>query len=217
MNGLQSSVKNGLILAAFALLSTGLTTMTWVMTKDQIQSEKEKALLRAIAELVPADRFANDPYADCTLITHEKLLGSKEPQPTWRLRDEDGKPVAAVISSVAPNGYNGRIEIIVGHYFKQSLLAGARVTAHKETPGLGDKIEAHKSRWILQFNETSTQQLKMDDWQVKKDGGQYDAFTGATITPRAVLLAIGKNIDYFNQHQQDIFSAPSNCFVEENP
>ncbi|MCP3674632.1 MAG: electron transport complex subunit RsxG [Gammaproteobacteria bacterium] len=216
MNSLQSSAKNGLILAAFALLSAGLTAMTWLLTKDQIQSEKEKALFRAIAELVPTDRFANDPYTDCTLITHEQLLGSKDPQPTWRLRDADGKPVAAVISSIAPNGYNGKIKIIVGHYFKQSLLAGARVTEHKETPGLGDKIETQKSRWIMQFADTSTQQMKMDDWQVKKDGGQYDAFTGATITPRAVLLALGKNIDYFNQYQHQIFSAPSNCFVEQS-
>jgi len=212
--GLKSGLRNGLILALFAMLSTGLTTVTWLMTKDRIQTEKELALLRAISELVPADRFANDPYRDCTLLTNTQLLGSETPQSAWRLRDAEGKPVGVVISSVAPNGYNGAIELIVGHYVDHTngnSLAGVRVTEHKETPGLGDKVSEQKSDWILQFADTHTADMKTQDWQVKKDGGQYDAFTGATITPRAVLSAISKNIDYFNHYQEQIFAAPSNC------
>jgi len=215
-----SSLRNGLILAAFALLSTGLTAITWVLTKDRIQSEKELALLRAISQLVPADRFANDPYQDCTLITFIQCYFHSVQRCCWRLRDVNGKPVAVVISSIAANGYNGKIELIVGHYFTPSTktqhkLAGVRVTDHKETPGLGDKVDPLKSDWILQFAGLQTEKINQQHWQVKKDGGQFDAFTGATITPRAVLQAVGKNISYFTQNQQQIFSAAANCNVSD--
>ena len=217
--GLKNGLRNGLILATFALLSTGLTTITWLLTKERIQTEKELALFRAISELVPSDRFTNDPYHDCTLLFNAQLLGSEEPQSAWRLRDAKGAPVAVVISSIAPNGYNGKIELIVGHYVNNSSansLAGVRVTEHKETPGLGDKVNPQKSDWILQFANIVTAAMKKEDWQVKKDGGQFDAFTGATITPRAVLSAISKNIDYFYQYQDQIFTAPANCFAEQD-
>jgi electron transport complex protein RnfG len=223
----SNSMRNGIILAIFALVTTGLTALTWVLTKDQIESEKELALLRAISELVPAELYSNDPYRDCVLLTNEKLLGTDQPQQAWRLRNTQGN-VAVLISSLAPNGYNGTINIIVGHYLNNDLnnylnnnldknsldkttLAGVRVTNHKETPGLGDKIETRKSNWILQFADLSTQNVKKDYWQVKKDGGDFDAFTGATITPRALLSAVSKNIDYFHQHQESIFTAPANC------
>ena len=216
VSGVKNSLKNAYILALFALLSTGLTALTWIMTKDRIQTEKELALLRAISELVPTKLYDNDPYRDCTLLTDNTLLGTDNPQQAWRLRDTDGKPVAALISSVAPNGYNGKIEIIVGHYFTTTnkTLAGVRVTDHKETPGLGDKISLNKSNWMLQFAGMNSTEMNEQNWQVKKDGGRFDAFTGATITPRAVLSAIAKNIEYFKQNQQHIFTAPANCIID---
>lgn len=214
--GTSNGLRNGLILAIFALVSTGLTTITWVMTKEQIQSEKEKALLRAISELVPANMYNNDPYNDCTLLTDPQLLGTTKPQQAWRLRDADGNAVAALLTSVAPNGYNGAIEIIVGHLASTPHeLAGVRVTAHKETPGLGDKINTNKSDWITQFAGIKTDNKQAKYWLVKKDGGTFDAFTGATITPRAVLAAIGKNIKYFNQHRHEIFNAAANCHIKK--
>ena len=171
MSSTKNSLRNGFILAIFALVTTGLTALTWLLTKDQIESEKELALLRAISELVPAERYTNDPYRDCVLLSDELLLGSKKPQKAWRLRDEVGN-LAVLISSVAPNGYNGAINIIVGHYLNininltldktsaiKTTLAGVRVTNHKETPGLGDKIETRKSNWILQFANMSTHNI----------------------------------------------------------
>jgi electron transport complex protein RnfG len=219
LSSASNSMRNGIILAIFALVTTGLTALTWLLTKDQIESEKELALLRAISELVPAELYTNDPYRDCVLLTNEVLLGTKEPQHAWRLRNAEGN-VAVLISSIAPNGYNGAISIIVGHYLdkndlNKTSLAGVRVTNHKETPGLGDKIETRKSNWILQFADLSTNNVGQDYWQVKKDGGNFDAFTGATITPRALLSAVSKNIDYFHQHQESIFSAPANCLPTE--
>jgi Na+-translocating ferredoxin:NAD+ oxidoreductase subunit G len=213
---ISSISKNAMILGAFALVSIGLTSVTYLLTKDKIQSEKELALFKALSELVPSEQFANDPYYDCTLMSHKELLGSNQPQAIWRLRDANQQPVAAVISSVAPNGYSGSIELIVGHY-TDGRLAGVRVTEHQETPGLGDKIERQKSDWILSFNQLNPQQLSASDWQVKKDGGQFDAFTGATITPRAVVAAVKRNIDFFKANQSAIFTAPNNCFIEPEP
>jgi len=128
--------------------------------------------------------------------------------------------VGVVISSVAPDGYNGKIFLIVGHYLGPkgdpvaTKLAGVRVTEHNETPGLGDKIHAAKSDWILQFADILTHKIIPKDWQVRKDGGQFDAFTGATITPRAVLSAIRKNTQYFKAHSEQLFSAPANCVTD---
>ncbi len=218
LNGLQK----GLILGVFALLSIGLTVITWQLTKERIQSEKEKALLMAISDLIPAEHFANDPYRDCTLIKDQQLLGSDEPQSAWRLRDADDNPVGVVISSVAPDGYNGKISLIVGHFLGppgdaiSTRLAGVRVTEHNETPGLGDKIHIAKSDWIRQFADIPTHIIIPDDWQVKKDDGQFDAFTGATITPRAVLSAIRKNSQYFKTNSEQLFAAPSNCQKDES-
>ncbi len=221
ITGLASGLRNGIILAIFALISTGLTSITWMVTKEQIQTEKELALLRAISEIVPAELYSNDPYRDCILLTDRNLLGSNDALPAWRLRDKDGLPVAVLISSVAPNGYSGAIEMIVGHYSSSNknsqktagTLAGVRVSSHKETPGLGDKVETRKSDWILQFAGLDSGSLKSNVLKVKKDGGQFDAFTGATITPRAVLAAIDKNIQYFKNNEQMLFSKPANCEV----
>jgi len=215
----KSGVRNGLILALFALISTGLTAFTWLLTRDKIQTEKELALLRAISEIVPPDHYANDPYRDCVLLTDETLLGTDEPRPAWRLRDKAGENIAVLITSNASNGYNGKIEIIVGHFATahkghSNKLAGVRVTSHQETPGLGDKVEVKKSNWILQFSDLDKNSLESKDWKVKKDGGKFDAFTGATITPRAVLAAIEKNNQYFEQHEQQLFAEPANCPVD---
>ncbi|MCP4273231.1 MAG: electron transport complex subunit RsxG [Gammaproteobacteria bacterium] len=221
-SGVLNGLQKGLILGAFALLSIGLTVITWQLTKERIQSEKEKALLMAISDLIPTEHFANDPYRDCTLIKDQQFLGSEESQSAWRLRDADNNPVGVVISSVAPDGYNGKISLIVGHFLgpegetNSTKLAGVRVTEHNETPGLGDKIDAAKSNWILQFAGSPTHKIIPDDWQVKKDGGGFDAFTGATITPRAVLSAIQKNTQFFKANSEQLFSAPSNCQKDES-
>ena len=210
---LQSMFKNATVLAVFALVSVGLTSLTYLMTRDKIQSEREQAVYKALTEIIPEDQFDNDPYRDCIEVTDPELLGTSEPQLAWRLR-QSGTPVGVVITSVAPNGYSGAIHLLVGHY-TDGRIAGARVTEHKETPGLGDKVERQKSDWILSFTNLATETLKPEDWQVKKDGGQFDAFTGATITPRAVVSAVKRNHDYFRAHKQMLFDGPANCHADE--
>ena len=213
----QSTVRNGIVLAIFALVSVSATALTWILTKERIQSEKEQALLRAIDDLIPKDQFANDPYVDCVLIQDPQKLGTAEIQKAWRLRNSDGEPVGVIISSVAPNGYTGPIEFIAGYKMSQSgdNLAGVRVTAHQETPGLGDKIETRKSDWIYTLNNHPVNDIKLPKWQVKKDGGEFDAFTGATITPRALLQAITNTTTYYKANKDILFNTPSNCVQPE--
>ena len=214
----ESTINNAIVLAIFAFVSVSLTAITWVATQDRIQSEKEAALLKAIDNLIPKNAFANDPYTDCTLVSDAQLLGSSEPQQVWRLRDTNNNPVGLIISAVAPNGYTGPIEFISG--FKTSVsygdtLAGVRVTAHQETPGLGDKLDERKSDWIYSLNDHDVTEIKLPKWQVKKDGGEFDGFTGATITPRALLAAIIKTTEYYVNNKQTLYDAPSNCNLAE--
>ena len=237
----QSTIKNAIVLAIFALVSISATAITWVATRDRIQTEKEEALLRAIDNLIPKEAFANDPYTDCIIVTNDQFIGTEElvvgnddpytdciivtndqflgtdeSRQVWRLRDGDNAPVGLIISSVAPNGYTGAIEFIAGYRNypdTEDRLAGVRVTSHQETPGLGDKIDERKSDWIYTLSDHIVSEIKEPKWLVKNDGGDFDAFTGATITPRALLAAITKTTEYYRLNKETLFTAPSNCSV----
>ena len=214
----ESTIKNAIVLAIFALVSISATAITWVATKDRIQTEKEEALLRAIDNLIPKEVFANDPYTDCIIVSDDQFLGTGEPRKVWRLRDVNNDPVGLIISSVAPNGYTGAIEFIAGYRIypdSEDRLAGVRVTSHQETPGLGDKIDERKSDWIYSLSDHVVTEIKEPKWLVKNDGGQFDAFTGATITPRALLAAITKTTEYYRLNKEALFAAPSNCDVTD--
>ena len=114
------------------------------------------------------------------------------------------EPVAALFRTVAKDGYSGSIHLLVGVKTNGELL-GVRALAHKETPGLGDEINLSRSDWILGFNQRSLDNPILEDWAVKKDGGIFDAFTGATITPRAVVGEVKKTLLYFRDHQDELF------------
>jgi len=201
--------KNGLILAAFAAVCVGLIAITYFITRDTIANEMRAALARTLDQIVPATEYNNDVHHDCTLIPVNSALDNTIPLEAYRMR-KDGKPVALVMESVAPNGYSGKINMVVGIYYDTSI-AGVRVTDHKETPGLGDKIDASKSDWILNFSGKTLTNPSIEQWKVKKDGGVFDAFTGATITPRAVINQVAKTLEYFNNHKEQLFEAPKNC------
>lgn len=201
--------KNGLILAIFAAVCVGLIAVTYYITRDTIAGEMEAALARTLNQLVDKNEYNNDVYHDCTLVEDASALGSKKPLKAYRMR-QDGEPVAVVMESVAPNGYSGRIRMVIGVY-ADNRLAGVRVTEHKETPGLGDKIDANKSDWILGFSGKSLTNPEPEQWKVTKDGGLFDAFTGATITPRAVIGQVAKTLAFFEANKQQLFEGPQNC------
>lgn len=201
--------KNGLILAIFAAVCVGLIAITYYITRDTIAGEMEAALARTLNQLVEQNEYNNDVYHDCTLIADARDLGSNKPLKAYRMR-QNGEPVAVVMESVAPNGYSGKISMVVGIY-ENGTIAGVRVTEHQETPGLGDKIDAKKSDWILKFEGKSLSNPDIEEWTVSKDGGQFDAFTGATITPRAVIQQVAKTLVFFDNNKQQLFEGPQNC------
>lgn len=204
----KSIIKNGAILGAFAIVSTALIALTFFGTKDQIAYQQNTKLRQLLNDVIPHSLHDNDLALDCIEVTH-KWLGTTQPQRVYRARIK-GVPSALAITSVAPNGYSGQISQIVGVDTEKKVL-GVRVLEHKETPGLGDKIELSVSDWILSFTNKLYIHEDSENWKVKKDGGQFDQFTGATITPRAVVAAVSNTARYANEFQSDLFSAPSSC------
>jgi len=205
---LQYVGKNGLILGGFALVTTVLIAITFYATKDKIDEAKEKQLLSVLHELVPEDKHDNALHTDCIMVSADPLLGDR-PQRIFRAR-LNGNDIVAIVETTAPDGYSGDIDLVVAVDTQQKVL-GTRVIAHKETPGLGDKIDLRISDWILDFNDVKYSANTEQRWQVKKDGGQFDQFTGATITPRAVVNAVKNAVIYVGQQEQNIFSEPNNC------
>ncbi|NQY26627.1 MAG: electron transport complex subunit RsxG [Piscirickettsiaceae bacterium] len=196
-------IRVGLILAVFAIVATSLVTLTEENTHDKILDNERQTLLNAINVLVNHNNYNNDILADTLILGSNKLLGTRETTIAYRAR-LDSKPIAVILTAIAPDGYNGNIKLLVGINYDGSL-AGVRVISHKETPGLGDKINEKKADWILKFNNLSLQNPELSKWKVKKDGGHFDQFTGATITPRAVVTAVKKALQYFDQRRDALF------------
>jgi electron transport complex protein RnfG len=194
----------------FSVVGTGLVALVHGGTERRIAENQRQTLLHALQNLVPADSYDNDILADTIEVEDEKL-GSK-PVAVYRAR-KGGKPVAAVLSPIAPDGYSGEIRLLVAVKVDRSL-AGVRVLAHKETPGLGDPIEENKSRWIFSFDGLSLGKPPEAAWKVKRDGGDFDQFTGATITPRAVVKAVKNTLRYFNANQSALFAGQAQAGVD---
>ena len=194
----------GGILALFALVGTGLVALTHEATDERIAANQRAATLETLHELVPEARYDNDPVRDAITVTARQALGSAEPLTVYRAR-RDGEPVAAVLTVIAPDGYGGPIRLLVA-INHDGTLAGVRVVNHSETPGLGDAIEIERSDWIEDFAGRSLGNPPREDWRVEKDGGVFDQFTGATITPRAVVAAVRRALTYFENHRRELFA-----------
>lgn len=195
----KSISQNSLILGAFAAITAGLIASTFVGTKERIFEAERKAAQKALFEVVPQTRHNNDLLNETLPLTEQQIaqLHLNE-DAKIHVAEHDGKPVAWVIPVVAPDGYSGEIKLIVG-INTDGTIAGVRALSHKETPGLGDKIDLTKSDWILGFNGKSLSNPIEERWKVKKDGGEFDQFTGATITPRAVVEAVKNALEVYQQ------------------
>jgi electron transport complex protein RnfG len=198
-----SILRVGLMLAIFAIVATSLVAITEDNTRDKIVENEKQTLLAAINALVDSNVYNNDIITDVLILPKTKRLNTRENSIVYRAR-KDNQPIAAVFTTIAPNGYSGKIKLLIGVNYDGSL-AGVRVISHKETPGLGDKIDLKKADWILQFNNLSLIDPIESKWKVKKDGGQFDQFTGATITPRAVVKAIKNALYFFEKNRDDLF------------
>jgi electron transport complex protein RnfG len=193
-----------LILTGFAVVGTGLVAVTYTGTQDIIAEAQRAALETSLNQLVPADRYDNRVVEDRIEVVAPEWLGTDRPVTVYRAR-KNGQPVALFATPTAPDGYSGPIQLLVGVY-ADGTVAGVRVLAHKETPGLGDGIDEKRSPWILAFAGKSLDNPRPDGWKVKKDGGAFDQFTGATITPRAVVKATRKFLEYVQTHREQLFA-----------
>lgn len=209
---LRNTLLSSLLLGLFAVIGTGLVAMTYDATDERIKENERQALLRSLHALVPPQRHDNDPYSDVIEVTDLERLGSKESISIYRARMKN-KPVAAIIASIAPDGYSGSIKLLVAINY-DGQLAGVRVISHRETPGLGDRIEEQRSDWILDFNSRSLKAPGPAQWKVKKDGGIFDQFTGATITPRAIVKAVHNSLLYYRDKRDIIFNTPAKSPAE---
>lgn len=212
---LKSSAIGGAVLGGFAVLAALLLGVVNNASEPAIEANKQLLLEQRLTEVLPKELYDNDLLADKTCFD----VGLPRPIAIFRAR-LDGQPNAAVFSTYTPRGYSGDIELVVGMQLlpdSSVQVTGVRATDHKETPGLGDKIEADRNDWILEFTGLSFDKLPREQWAVQKDGGAFDQFTGATITPRAVVAAVRQSVLQFSGRHQDIFAqaaVPSDAVCE---
>lgn len=199
---IREMIIAGVLLMVFALVGSGLVAYTFDSTEARIAENERQFLLDQLGDVLPAGAYDNAIDQDTIQVTAPEL-GDDEPLTIYRARKQ-GEPVAAIVTAVAPDGYNGNIRLLVGVY-TDGRIAGVRVVRHQETPGLGDAIERQKSDWINQFDGKSLDNPPMKQWAVKKDGGRFDQLTGATITPRAVVGAVKRALQYVRDHHSEIF------------
>lgn len=193
----------GWLLALSALIGTGLMAAVNWHSKPYIMDNERQVLLRSLNSVVPSHSYDNNILTDTTKLLDPQLLGNNEPVLIYRAR-KGANPVAAVLTVIAPNGYSGPIVLLVGINFAGEIT-GVRVVQHRETPGLGDGIEIQRSSWIESFTGKSRNNSQDSKWKVKRDGGEFDQFTGATITPRAVVSSVHKALMFFNNNKSQIF------------
>ncbi|MCJ1879879.1 electron transport complex subunit RsxG [Pseudomonas nitroreducens] len=200
-------LKSALALGLVALIATGVVATVHQLTAQRIDTAQREARGRTLLELLPRGSYDNHPLETEVSAFDPKLLGRDEPAPAYiaRLR---GQATAVVLQPVARDGYGGSIQLLVG-VTAQGRLLGVRVVAHHETPGQGDRIELGKSGWLHGFDGRSLTDPGDNGWKVKKDGGQFDQFAGATITPRAVVKATHLALQYFDAHKAELLAPAS--------
>lgn len=199
----RSVLKNSLVLALFAAVTVAVVAITQQSTESRIAEAERQAQIRTLGEILPAHSYDN-ALLDNVIYLNESLLGHRQDTPAY-LASANGLPAAVILQANAPDGYSGTISLLIG-IMADGTLSGVRVIRHKETPGLGDQIELAKSPWIKSFTGKSLTNPEESGWAVKKDHGDFDQFAGATITPRAVVTAVHKALQYFDKYHTELFA-----------
>ncbi|MCW9697911.1 MULTISPECIES: electron transport complex subunit RsxG [unclassified Avibacterium] len=190
MQTVKISLRYGVILGVIALICTALSAAVYFLTKAPITQAIANQQAELLAQIIPPQSYDNDLLTSCDEphFAQAKTLRIEK----ICVVEKNHQPVAYAYETIAPDGYSGNIRFLVG-ITPQGEVLGLRVLEHKETPGLGDKIELRISDWVLSFNHKKISTDNLNDWAVKKDGGQFDQFTGATITPRAIVNQIKRS------------------------
>lgn len=199
--------RSAMALGLVAVLGTGLLVSVETLTRQRIADQQSQATIRQLGQVINPELFDNVLQNDQISISDPDWFPKGQAVTIYRAR-KGSEPVAAIFKLFTEEGYNGNIHLLIG-IRADGNISGVRVISHKETPGLGDAIESRKSDWILDFSGKSLNQDSDQSWAVEKDGGQFDQFTGATITPRAIVQMVKKTLAYFELNQEQIFSRPS--------
>jgi electron transport complex protein RnfG len=174
-------------------------TVVYQVTKTPIAESEAAARIALFQEVIPHDRYDNAVLNDTIDILPSALLGNKKPT-TANIARMNDEPVAVILEAVAHDGYSGDIKLLVA-IDHNGVISGVRVIKHTETPGLGDYIDIAKSQWIKLFDQESLTKTNSSNWTVTKNGGTFDYMAGATITPRAVIKAVNKALQYFKENK----------------
>ena len=209
-SAMKMAVRTAVILFLFVVVFTGLLSAAYLWTLPTIEAAAAEEKMKLIDEVLPRGSYDNDLLKDAVALAASPALGQDEASTAYRAR-RNGKPSALVLEAVAPDGYAGKIRLLIALNADGAVL-GVRVTQHKETPGLGDYIEPQKDKnkerpWITQFDGLNPTTIAAREWKVKKDGGRFDSVAGATVTPRAVIKAVGKAAQYVEANREQLFAS----------
>lgn len=203
-NIIKHALKTAIAMLAFAFVGTLMLAYVFIATRPPIEASEKEARLALFKQILPAKNYDNDLLSSQVVIEPNDLLGNRLPS-VANVATFQQQPAGVILEAVAHDGYSGDIKLLIAIRADGSV-SGVRVLAHKETPGLGDYIDIAHGNWIKLFNDESLQKIPVNKWQVKKDGGQYDYMVGATITPRAVVKAVLKALQYFEMNKQTLFA-----------
>lgn len=217
-SALYIALRTAAVLLAFTLVFTALMASAYYLTAPRVAASAQAEKLRLLAVVLAPTFYDNGLLNDAITLPPTSALGTTENTLLYRAR-KNGQPAALVFEAIAPDGYSGKIGLLLAVSNAGQLLA-MRVTQHKETPGLGDYIDPKKDRnkanpWINQFSRIGFDHVPPEQWHVKKDGGHFDQMAGATISARAVTQASGRALAWVNTNRDTLFALPANSLYQE--
>ena len=213
-NVIKHTTVTAITMVAFALIGTALLAYVFNITREPIEKSEAEARMALFRQILPDEHNYgnvknkddnhhadddNDLLKNVVEIAPNALLGNKTSSKAY-IAKQDHKLVAVILEAIAHDGYSGDIKLLIAIRADGSI-SGVRVLTHKETPGLGDYIDIAHGNWIKLFDNQSVENLPLAQWKVKKDGGKFDYMVGATITPRAVVKAVAKSLQFFKQNK----------------
>jgi electron transport complex protein RnfG len=200
----KHALKTAITMIAFAFVGTAMLAYVFEITRAPIEASEKEARLALFKQILPASNYNNDLLDQVVKIEPNELLGNRVASQA-NIAKLDNKNAGVILEAIAHDGYSGDIKLLIAIRADGSV-SGVRVLAHKETPGLGDYIDIAHDNWIKLFDNESLNKTATEQWHVKKDGGKFDYMVGATITPRAVVKAVFKALQFFEQNQQMLFA-----------
>ena len=198
-------IKGGVTLAVIAAICTALVALTFALTRDRIVANEKAWLERNLQPALSGLFFDSGVTESKLTIPAPHDLPGTDDAIIYRVYAEDA-PVAALFVVSARDGYSGPIRLLVGIDVEGTITA-VQVLEHRETPGLGDRVEVGKSDWVKQFDGRSLINPEPDKWEIRRDGGDFDQLTGASVTPRAIVNAVRETLLYFAANEALVFAA----------